>query len=753
MVPTTSTGRTFLEVPGTGGSLYLYSGSASNGANGASYAGNVTIDSGTGTNGNGTVYIGNNNASAITIGRTGSTNTVNGGLTVSTGSTFTNASSTLFSAVAIANLSSGGVIGTAGTTVDVATTFNVNQTTASQTLSLPNPTVTTAGRVVYVNNVGTASFTMHGVSIASGVYSSFVWNGSAWIGEAAAVATSGGTVASIGTINSQTKSANGAVIASNQLIMQTADATNPGLVSIGTQTFAGDKTLQSSSNTAFTIQDTNTNALLIADTNNATLTVGKAIPLTTIATKVDYTTGAMPRGAISADFNRDGKPDIAVGNNNGTSISVFLNNGNGTFAAKADYTANTNTSQLVAADFNGDGWPDIAGTVIGSTTMSVFLNNGNGTFAAKVDYTTNLYSNGIAAGDLNGDGKIDIAVACATNNIVSVFQNNGQGTFAAKNDITTGTGPNGVVLADINRDGRLDMVTTNTYTTTISYLRNRGLATISSGTPFDTKVDYSNGTAPTFLVAGDFNNDNFTDIATTNGSAGTVSIYLNNGSGGLGAATTVSVGSSPVGITTSDINGDGDLDLLIANSGSASLSVLANNGSGTFSSLATPATATTPYGVTSADFNNDGISDIAVTNAGSDTLSVLINNSKALTVTGNLSASSLNIADNGALLVEGVSTFKNLTNSQNAFQIQNATGSNIINVDTSNLDLTPNLITNGDFETSTTGWAIKNSSTSLATSTTQTFSNFSSLSWVVSQPLLVAACLIMLLLPLTPRTH
>jgi hypothetical protein len=48
-------------------------------------------------------------------------------------------------------------------------------------------------------------------------------------------------VQTIGTIDSQTKSANGAVISGTSLVMQTADATNVGLVSTGTQVFAGDK--------------------------------------------------------------------------------------------------------------------------------------------------------------------------------------------------------------------------------------------------------------------------------------------------------------------------------------------------------------------------------------------------------------------------------------------------------------------------------------------------------------------------------
>ena len=53
----------------------------------------------------------------------------------------------------LTNFTVSGAIGTAAATVDGKTTFNINQTTANITLSIPNPTDTTIGRIVYVNNV------------------------------------------------------------------------------------------------------------------------------------------------------------------------------------------------------------------------------------------------------------------------------------------------------------------------------------------------------------------------------------------------------------------------------------------------------------------------------------------------------------------------------------------------------------------------------------------------------------------------
>jgi fibronectin-binding autotransporter adhesin len=103
-----------------------------------------------------------------------------GGLTVANGQQLTNAGSTLLSAMAVSDLSAGGNIGVASTTVDIATTFNVNQTTAGQNLAIPSPTSATAGRIVYVNNVGTTSFSIYGQTVPNGQSREFEWNGTAW---------------------------------------------------------------------------------------------------------------------------------------------------------------------------------------------------------------------------------------------------------------------------------------------------------------------------------------------------------------------------------------------------------------------------------------------------------------------------------------------------------------------------------------------------------------------------------------------
>ncbi len=88
--------------------------------------------------------------------------------------------STRFGTLSIADLVSGGNIGTAATTVDIYTNFNLSQTTSGQTITLPNPTDTTAGRLVYLSNTGTTTFTLYSSTVKVGDTTAAMWDGDSW---------------------------------------------------------------------------------------------------------------------------------------------------------------------------------------------------------------------------------------------------------------------------------------------------------------------------------------------------------------------------------------------------------------------------------------------------------------------------------------------------------------------------------------------------------------------------------------------
>jgi hypothetical protein len=178
-----------------------------------------------------------------------------------------------------------------------------------------------------------------------------------------------------------------------------------------------------------------------------------------------------------ADINGDGKPDIIFINPGDKVFSVLINKSTASaiaFAPKADFAAGGNPSTFIAADFDGDGKIDIAvgNRMINdnSPVISLFKNTGNSpavSFGPQIDYpATSSYI--LLAGDMDGDGKQDIMFSDYSN--LSILQNTSiPGSMKFNRlDFTdpTGSRPLGF-LSDVDGDGKLDVVETTGYITHI----------------------------------------------------------------------------------------------------------------------------------------------------------------------------------------------------------------------------------------------------------------------------------------------
>jgi FG-GAP-like repeat len=86
---------------------------------------------------------------------------------------------------------------------------------------------------------------------------------------------------------------------------------------------------------------------------------------------------------VAADFNRDGKLDLAVAN--GNAVSILLRNGNGTFGPATNYAVAAEPVGLAVGDFNNDGRFDLA--VAGRpNATSIMFGKGDGTFPVSHTY-------------------------------------------------------------------------------------------------------------------------------------------------------------------------------------------------------------------------------------------------------------------------------------------------------------------------------------------------------------------------------
>ncbi len=377
----------------------------------------------------------------------------------------------------------------------------------------------------------------------------------------------------------------------------------------------------------------------------------------TFDAKVNYIAGDAAIEINSADFNGDGKPDLATVNRNANTVSVLMNNGDGTFATKVDYTTGSGSgpTEIVAADFSGDGKADVATANKTTGLISVFINNGNGTLAAKVDYTGGTANNitGLIAADFTNDGKADLVVA---DTVMYILKNNGSGTFAARTSISGTSGAGRVTTGDINSDGNLDLV----YTGSNSGNNLFTMAGNGSG-GFSAMGSYAVTSSGSLVdvAMGDFNGDNKTDIVTANTPGdNTVAVLLNNGFGTFYAPanhTATNTGK----VSATDLTGDGKAEIIVTNVSTNTVSVLENNGSAVFGTPITYVVNAHPDGLAMRDYNADGKIDIAVAHSYTDSVNVLLNTTTVTTTPGSGTNAKLSVVGSASgvagMIIQGAS--------------------------------------------------------------------------------------------------
>ena len=269
-------------------------------------------------------------------------------------------------------------------------------------------------------------------------------------------------------------------------------------------------------------------------------------------------------GLAVADFNGDKHPDLASSEQLGASVEVFVNAGDGTFGAPVNSTVggSCNPRSLVAADFNIDGKQDLAVLCDQSSTFVVLLGTGTGAFLAPLATSAGTRAAvSIATADLNGDGKPDLVLgAFGTDNLgeVDLLLGRGNGAFGPPASLPIMGRPT-VAIGDTNQDGVLDVVVR--FGLVVQVILGSGQGSYSTAATGSFGADFD----PNALLLLDVDGDHIPDLAGTNPNAGNLSVAKGDGVGGFGAEELIPMASNPTALSAGDLNGDGKPDFVAGN--------------------------------------------------------------------------------------------------------------------------------------------------------------------------------------------
>ncbi|MGH7240870.1 MAG: beta strand repeat-containing protein [Candidatus Saccharimonadales bacterium] len=505
-------------------------------------------------------------------------NNVTIGASAGSGTVFTNNGATVNSAYAMADLASGGWdAGGAGTTVDKYTYITANQTTASQALTVPAPTTATAGRLLYISNIGTASFTFTNTYLTAtlkpGATATLIWtavngvnnwtyagaDGSGILnqttqqtsanfnidgtGKAAGFDATSGALAIGGTTATSITVGNTANTAS-----WLVQGTNAATYTIGTSTHTGSIVLGNSQSgetvgiaTGANTSGTNTVNIAVAAGNGGTAAINIGTSATagstsniTIGSTVAGTTTLQSAGGTTANYAGTGNALTVAGTGNGTDLNLTSN--------AATTASLLNISQSTAA-YTG-------------TAIKVNIANGSGSFASGK--FIDLQNNGSSKFSVDANGVVTLAGGQTADITTSGATTLKADTGGAAAITLGGTNANAINIGHAN----IATTITGTGTVTNSTATTGSLLSITQNTTAFTGtgilVNLANG-------SGTFSSGKLIDLQ-------------NNGSSKFNVDNTGKV--TLIGGQTADITTSGATTLKLDTGGAAAITIGGSNASG-----------------------------------------------------------------------------------------------------------------------------------------------------------------------------
>ncbi len=267
-----------------------------------------------------------------------------------------------------------------------------------------------------------------------------------------------------------------------------------------------------------------------------------------------YVAAPPPEVIVAADFNNDGKLDLAVTDNYEIPIlTVLIGNGDGTFQPPVNYAIDGIAGDIVVGDFNRDGNLDL---IVSGDHIEELLGNGDGTFQSPRDL--GFPRSCLAVGDFNRDGNLDLVFG---QDPLMIALGNGDGTFQPPAPVSFLFDVLALSVGDINKDGILDIVasTNEGAQAYVAVSLGNGDGTFQQPISAPTQFDTLN------MIAADMNGDGKLDLVVDSDEGSPASIFFGKGDGSFLPRVEFGFPGGPFGLVVGDFNADGKIDLATVN--------------------------------------------------------------------------------------------------------------------------------------------------------------------------------------------
>ena len=278
--------------------------------------------------------------------------------------------------------------------------------------------------------------------------------------------------------------------------------------------------------------------------------------------------GGSPNVMSQADFNRDGRLDLVVGDSYYGKIKFMLNVGNGKFKLHEELNS-TGVSPVDFAilDINGDGRLDISLVDKHHNCLSIAYGNKNIGLEDSYDWFDEPINYSIPGGspssliaeDCNGDGKVEFIVPSEAGNMLYLFELGEGGNLTWAFSMPTGNQPTDIAIADLNLDGCLDIIVANRGSNNIEIYYGK---CEEGAYRWELPIRHNVGQSPSSLTVADFNSDGCLDIAVS--CEGENAVYLISGAYFF-FSKQLSTGAHPIQVEAADFDRNGEQDLITVN--------------------------------------------------------------------------------------------------------------------------------------------------------------------------------------------